>query len=450
MTQAQAPTEPSSHEESASQFSILNATWALFLGLGFLMMGNGLQSSLVGLRAESEGFGTTVAGIVMAFYFIGFLFGTRVANKALQNVGHIRVFAALASIASSSVLVYALAVNPVTWALMRFATGICFAGLYVVVEGWLNDMATNANRGRILAVYMVISIGGVGFGQLFLNTGDSRGADLFIVSSVLVSLALVPVSLSNASAPPVRVNSTIPLGEIWKIVPTGLTTSFMGGIAAGVLFGMGAVYASAEGLSPGAVGLFMLMPMIGGVVFQFPIGMLSDRISRRTVIFAVAVTGVLVPAALRLSEAGSLQSLVLMILMGGVMFPMYSLGVAYSNDWLPAEKIVGAAGQLVFTNGLGAVSGPFLASAFIAWFGNNGFFVALALPHALLTLYVGYRMIAKDALPIDEQSDFVPFPSRASAVAAQLLIRRPRRPTIPIPKRRKNDRTGVTQRAEPN
>ena len=439
MTRAQTSTAPSTTDESSSQFSILNATWALFLGLGFLMMGNGLQSSLVGLRAESEGFGTTVAGIVMSFYFVGFLFGTRVANRALQNVGHIRVFSALASIASSSVLVYALAVNPFTWALMRFASGICFAGLYVVVEGWLNDMATNTNRGRILAVYMVISIGGVGFGQLFLSAGNSGGADLFIVSSVLVSLALVPVALSNASAPPVRVNPTLPLADIWKIVPTGLTTSFMGGITAGILFGMGAVYASAEGLSPGAVGLFMLMPMIGGVVFQFPIGMLSDRVSRRAVIFAVAILGILVPAALRLTEAGSTASLGLMVLMGGVIFPMYSLGIAYSNDWLPREKIVGAAGQLVFTNGLGAVLGPFIASVFIAWLGNSGFFVALALPHAALALYVGYRMIVRDAMPVDEQGHFVPFPSRASGVAAQLLVRRPRRPAIPIPKRRKND-----------
>ena len=437
MTETHAPTAPT--DESSSQFSILNATWALFLGLGFLMMGNGLQSSLVGLRAESEGFGTTVAGIVMAFFFVGFLFGTRVATKALQNVGHIRVFAALASIASSSVLVYALAVNPITWGLMRFASGVCFAGLYVVVEGWLNDMATNANRGRIMAVYMVISIGGVGVGQLFLGAGNSGGADLFIVSSVLVSLALVPVALSNASAPPVRVNATLPLKEIWEIVPTGLTTSFMGGIAAGALFGMGAVYASAEGLSPGAVGLFMLMPMIGGVIFQFPIGMVSDRVSRRAVIFAVAIAGVVIPAVLRLTEAGSLQSLGLMVLMGGVMFPMYSLGIAYSNDWLPREKIVGAAGQLVFTNGLGAVLGPFIASVFITWLGNSGFFVALALPHAALVVYVGYRLIVKDAMPVEEQGDFVPFPSRASAVAAQLLVRRPRRPAIPIPKRRKND-----------
>ncbi len=391
------------------------------------MMGNGLQSSLVGLRAESEGFGTTVTGIVMSFYFVGFLFGTRVANKALQNVGHIRVFSALASIASSSVLVYALAINPITWAMMRFATGVCFAGLYVVVEGWLNDMATNTNRGRILAMYMVISIGGVGAGQLFLNTGATAGPDLFIVSSVLVSLALVPIALSGASAPPVQINPAFPLRKIWHIVPTGLMTSFLSGIGNGALFGMGAVYASAAGLSPGAIGLFILMPMVGGVVFQFPIGALSDRVSRRGVIFAVAAVGVAVPLFHLGIAPGTAASYGLMLLLGGVMFPLYSLGIAYTNDWLPTDEIVGAAGQLVLTNGVGAVAGPFIAAAFISGFGNEAFFLSMALAHGVLFCYLAYRIAAKDALPVDKQGEFIPYPSRGSAVAAQLLVRRRKR-----------------------
>ncbi|NNE96779.1 MAG: MFS transporter [Acidimicrobiales bacterium] len=410
-----------------AHFSIVGATWALFLGLAFLMMGNGLQSSLVGLRAESEGFGTTVVGIVMSLYFVGFLFGTRVANKALLNVGHIRVFAALASIASSSVLVYTLAVHPVTWGLMRFATGMCFAGLYVVVEGWLNDMATNANRGRILAMYMVISIGGVGAGQLFLNSNARDSSQLFIVSSILVSLALVPVALSGASAPPGRVTPTLPLRRIWALVPTGLITSFLSGIANGALFGMGAAYASAAGLSPGAIGFFVLMPMIGGVAFQFPIGALSDRLPRRGVIFAVTAVGVAVPLIHQGVEPGGTASYALMLALGGVMFPLYSLGIAYTNDWLPSEEIVGAAGQLVFTNGLGAVAGPFLAAGLISAFGNQAFFLAIAAAHGILLAYLGFRIVSRDGLPVDRQADFVPYPSRASAVAAQLLVRRRKR-----------------------
>ena len=388
------------------------------------MMGNGLQSSLVGLRAESEGFSTTVTGIVMSFYFVGFLFGTRVANKALQNVGHIRVFSALASIASSSVLIYALAVHPVTWALMRFATGVCFAGLYVVVEGWLNNMATNENRGKIMATYMVVSIGGVGAGQLFLGTGASAGPNLFIVSSVLVSLALVPVALSNTSAPPQFTPRPMPLREIWKIVPTGLTTSFLCGIGNGALFGMGAAYATRAGLSPGRVGLFVLMPMIGAVLFQFPVGAISDRISRRTVIFFVALAATIIPIALQATEPNTIGQFALMLLLGGAVFPLYSLGIAYTNDWLPSDKIVGAAGQLVLTNGLGAVLGPFLASALISAFNNQAFFATMALTHGALALYVAYRIAVRDAMPVGDQEPFVPYPNRASGMAAMLLTPR--------------------------
>jgi MFS family permease len=404
--------------------ALLGATWSLFLGLGLLMMGNGLQTSLVGFRAESAGFNTTVIGVVMALYFVGFLFGTRIANLALRNVGHIRVFSALASVASSSVLVYALAVNPLTWGMMRFATGVCFAGLYVVVEGWLNDLATNENRGRILAVYMVISVGGIGFGQLFLNFGDARGSDLFIVASVLVSLALVPVALSGASTPPARTNPTFPLREIWKVVPTGLITSFLTGIGNGALFGMGAAYASRAGLSPARIGLFLLMPMVGAVIFQFPVGAISDRVSRRGVILGVALTATIIPLILRGLDAGSIASLALMLLLGGAMFPLYSLGIAYTNDWLPQDEIVGAAGQLVMTNGLGAVLGPFLASALIGAFGNQSYFLSLALAHGVLVVYLLYRVLTRDAMPTERQTHYLPYPARALGGAAQLLVRR--------------------------
>lgn len=417
------PTDVPGH----TPFSVVGATWALFCGLAFLMMGNGLQSSLVGLRAESEGFSTTVTGIVMSFYFVGFLFGTRIANRALRHVGHIRVFSALASIASSSVLVYALAVNPYTWALMRFATGVCFAGLYVVVEGWLNNLATNENRGRIMASYMVVSIGGVGAGQIFLTTGATGGSDLFIVASVLVSLALVPVALSNTSTPPPFTPVAMPIREIWRIVPTGLTTSFLTGIGNGALFGMGAAYASAAGLSPGRIGLFILMPMIGAMVFQFPIGTISDRVSRRAVIFAVALAATIVPLALEWTEPNSQLSFVLMFLLGGAVFPLYSLGISYTNDWLPGDQIVGAAGQLVLTNGLGAVLGPFVASALIIGFGNQAFFLSMALAHGLLTLYAGYRIVTKDALPMERQGHYVPYPDRALGMASALLTPRRRK-----------------------
>ncbi|MEL7157597.1 MAG: hypothetical protein AAFN30_13475, partial [Actinomycetota bacterium] len=207
------------------------ALWALFLGIAFLMLGNGLQGSVVGIRTQSEGFSTAVAGLIMVCYFVGFLAGGRAATAALTAVGHIRVFAALASMASTAAIVHALVVHPVSWALMRFVTGMCMAGLFIVVESWINDMATNANRGRLLALYMVVTMGSMGFGQLLLNVASPDGTDLFVIASVLVSLSLVPITLSATSTPPISVPRAMPARELAGIIPTGLTVAFLVGMA---------------------------------------------------------------------------------------------------------------------------------------------------------------------------------------------------------------------------
>ena len=233
--------------------SVAAATWALFLGLGLVMVGNGLNGALLGVRSATEGFGTTVTGVIMASYFAGFLAGTAYTETALRTVGHIRVFAALASLASSVVLVQAVSVEPLTWAITRFLFGACMAGLYVVVESWLNDLATNATRGRILSVYMIVSMGGVAAGQLLLNVEDTSGFTLFIIVSVLVSLSLVPVTLSASSAPPIAVPESTSLRDLIGRVPTGLTASFFSGASAGALLGMAAVYASQIGLDAGRI-----------------------------------------------------------------------------------------------------------------------------------------------------------------------------------------------------
>ena len=208
-----------------------SAVRTLLVGMALLMVGNGLQASVLGVRAEIEGFGFAVGGAVMAGYFVGFLFGTAVAERFLAAVGHIRVFAALASTASSAAILHAVWVNPVTWALLRLVFGLCLAGLYVVVESWLNDMATNANRGRIMAGYMVVMMGGLGVGQLLLVGGDPAGFELFILVSVLVSLALVPITLSATTAPPVAVPEPLSLRRLVSVIPTGAVTAFWAGAA---------------------------------------------------------------------------------------------------------------------------------------------------------------------------------------------------------------------------
>lgn len=417
----------SAHRAPTNQPSTVAASWALFTGMGLLMIGNGLQGSLLGIRSEYEGFPAGATGAVMTFYFIGFLVGSRAATRALAAVGHIRVFAALASMASTATLVHALTVTPITWGLMRFTTGLCMAGLYVVVESWINDLATNANRGKLLAIYMAVTMGGLASGQFLLNLGDPRGFELFIIASVAVSLSLVPISLSGRSAPPTRTPVAMSLRELAHIVPTGLVVSALVGMAHGSLLGMGAVYATRAGLSPAQIAVFMGAPMVGGVVLQFPIGALSDVVPRRSVMFAVATGASLSAGALLVTEPSSLAAYGLMFTVGGFSFPLYSLGIAYTNDWIKPEQAMGASSALVTMNGIGAVLGPVMSAALIVFLGNSMYFISLAMTHGAIAVYLAYRIVARDGIPISRQGRFIPMPARGSATAIGQLGRRRRR-----------------------
>jgi len=322
--------------------------------------------------------------------------------------------------------VQAISVVPATWILTRFFFGACMAGIYVVVESWLNDLATNKTRGRILSVYMIVSMGGVGVGQLFLNVEDTSGFTLFIITSVLVSLSLVPVTLSASSAPPLAVPQPMGLRPLLERVPTGVMSSFFSGAGAGALLGMGAVYASQVGMSAGRLSLFVTAPMVGALLFQLPVGAISDKLPRRGVLFALAAVAAVAPLLALLVAEESALAVAVMGLLGGAMFPFYSLTVAYTNDWLKAEEILGASGTLVRVNGTGAVVGPLLAGSMMAAFGPRLFFWSITAIFSLIAAYILFRILSKDALPQERQRRYVPFPARASGVAANLIPRRRR------------------------
>lgn len=405
----------------SSPLSTAAATWALFVGLALVMAGNGLQGSLLGIRAEAEGFGLAVSGIVMACYFAGFFAGSIYASHVLKSVGHIRVFAALASTASSAVLLHAVWINPISWGLMRFVFGLCMAGLYVVVESWLNELADNTTRGRLLSVYMVVTMAGVSAGQFLLNVADTNGFTLFILSSVLVSLSLVPISLSTTSSPPISTPTPISVKELWEIVPTGLITSFFVGAASGTLLGIGAVYAASVGMPDSRIAIFMTAPMLGALLGQMPIGWISDRVSRRGVIVAVTLTAALAAVTPTMVDSQSDLVIVAMFVLGATLFPAYSLGIAYTNDWLSPDKVLGASGSLVRINGTGAVFGPLVAAGLMSTVDPQMFFWVIGATTSAISIYVGYRVMVADAPPEERKVRFIPFPTRASSMAATLL-----------------------------
>ncbi len=397
---------------------IISATWPLFLGIALIMLANGLQGTLLGLRASLESFPTTITGLVMSSYYLGFLLGSRLSTRVVTQVGHIRTFAALASLASVSVLLHSVFVDPASWAVMRLFTGFSYAGLYVVAESWLNDRATNETRGQLLSIYMVVMYAGLASGQFMLNLADPAGYELFILSSVLVSLALIPMLVTVGAAPEITTPAPVGMRELFRISPLGVVGSVATGMTNGAFFGMGAVYAASIGLSVGEISLFMAATVVGGIALQWPIGRLSDLVDRRIVLAGVTIAAA--ACALAAVLFGGTSTMILLACVaayGAASFPMYSLSIAHTNDRLDYDQIVPASGTLVLLGGIGAILGPVSASGAMALTGPAGFFWYLLVAHAALGAFTLFRMMRRAATPLEEQGRPVPLGIRPSPIA---------------------------------
>ena len=391
--------------------------WALLFGMAAMLAGNGLQSSLLGLRAEAEAFGGTVTGLMMSGYFVGFFAGSILAPRMIRRVGHVRSFAALASLASIAILVHSVFVLPSVWMAMRLVTGFSFAGLYVVAESWLNDSASNALRGSLMAVYMVVSYLGLAAGQLLLNLAAPESYALFILCSIVISFALIPILLTVAPQPDVSQPAPLSARALVRISPLGTIGCFATGIANGVILGMAAVYARRIGLEVGGVSAFMVAIVLGGALLQWPIGKLSDLIDRRKVILLTALFGAAAPVALQAVAGGPLPLLMAAgAVMGGLALSLYPLFLAYTNDWLDTRQMVAASSTLVLAYGAGAIFGPSVAGWLMDRFGTDGFTAYLAAIHAGIAVFTVYRMTRRPA-PAD-QEHYVAAPVQTSPTAA--------------------------------
>ena len=402
----------------------ISSAWALLLGIALIMLGNGLQNTLLGVRATLEGFGTGTTGLVMTGYFVGFLAGSIVVPRLLANVGHIRVFAALASLASGATLLHTVFVTPISWFVFRVVTGFCFAGLYVVAESWINDAATNRTRGQMLSVYMIMVLGGTGSGQLLMNLSDPRSFELFVLVSVLISFALVPITLSVGRAPALEAPESIGVRALFRASPLGVAGAFLIGIAHSALYAMGPVYGTEIGLAVDRTALFIAAALFGGLVLQWPIGWLSDRFDRRKVIVAAAWVATFASIG---GSVGGVDSYTVLVastaLLGGMSMPLYSLCGAHTNDHLTPRQIVAASATLVLVGGLGLTMGPLLAAALMDVFGPAGLFVLLAVVHGGIGAYGLYRMVRRDPVPLDEQRSYQPVSLRTSPIVQAATTR---------------------------
>jgi MFS family permease len=403
-----------------TMFTVLKNSWPLFLGMMLLMLGNGLQGTLLGIRGSIEGFSPNTMAWVMAGYFVGFLGGSRMAPELIRRVGHVRVFAALASFVSACLLLYAAFPNVIVWFLLRVMIGFCFSGVYVVAESWLNDSATNETRGQTLSLYLIVQMIGIVSAQGVLNFADPSGYTLFIISSVLVSVSFAPILLSISPAPMFNMTKPMSIKQLYNASPTAFVGIFLLGSIFSALFGMGSVYGTERGLSVSTITVFIAMIYIGGMLLQYPIGWISDRMDRRLLIIYLTLFGAVAMASAPWFTHNIYALMGLMFIVGGIANPLYSLYIAYTNDFLQQEDMAAASGGLIFVNGLGAVGGPFLVGWLMSTYGADSFFVFLAALLGLSAVWAIARSTVRDAPSVDETYAYAPVSPGSTAVAVEV------------------------------
>ena len=421
-------------------YKLVKNSWALFLGYSLLVIAHGLQGNLLGVRAVLEDFNIIATGALMSGYFIGYFVGANVVPNLVGKVGHIRVFAAFASIASLSILLHAIIVNPYVWMIGRFLTGLSMISIYVVVESWLNDRATNKTRGKVLSIYMIITFIGIGLGTLLLNFDNPKEYEPFILVSLLLSLALIPILLTKRKPPTFKKITSIRIKELYKISPLGTFSMLCTGFIHPVIFTLGSVYGALMNFSVLEISLYLFLITVAGAIFQWPIGYLSDRFDRRLIIIFSSFFGAILtilcffsvsisPDFINLSSDWKtlfqhianhrMFFYIFISLYAGMSLPLFSLNLAYVNDFLPKEKFVSAGAGLQLIFGMSAMFAPFLCSFFMSSLGPNGLFLFLFIFQILIVFFGVYRMTRRSS---EENPDntFTPLPRNITPLGIEL------------------------------
>ncbi|WP_227267870.1 MFS transporter [Roseobacter weihaiensis] len=398
---------------------VLSSAWALLLGMCLLMVGNGMQGTLLGIRGEIEGFSTLEMSIVMSAYFVGFLGGSRMAPGMIRRVGHVRVFAALASLISAVMILYPTVTEVWLWTLGRVLIGFCFSAVYVTAESWLNNAANNENRGQTLSLYMIVQTAGIVVSQALLLAADPSGYVLFVIPSVLVSIAVTPILLAVSPTPAFDTTKPMSLRTLGQYSPLGCVGMFLLGGIFSAQFGMASVYGAKAGLSVAQISTFVATFFVGSMLLQYPIGWISDRMDRRFLILIVSAIG----------AAGSVLGMILghqfalllvsAFVVGGMSNPLYSLLIAHTNDFLEHEDMAAASGGLIFINGLGAIAGPLITGYMMDVAGPGGFYLFTAVLFLALVIYAGYRATRRRGIAVEDTGAYVPVAPSYTSVALE-------------------------------
>lgn len=399
-------------------FTVLGNTWALMLGMMLLMVGNGLQGTLIGIRGEIEGFSTIELSIVMSAYFVGFLGASQLVPELIRRVGHVRVFAALASFISAVLIAYPLLTNPIFWSLGRVVIGFCYCGVYITAESWLNNSVDNEKRGQALSLYMIVQMVGIVSAQGVLALGNPNDYSLFIIISILVSISFAPILLSISPAPAFERTKLMTLSRLFTSSPLACVGMFLLGGVFSAQFGMSAVFGAQIGLSLSQISLFVASFYIGAMIFQYPIGWVSDKMDRRLLILLISAASATGSASAYFAGGYFFALVFAAFLVGGLTNPLYSLLIAHANDFIEYEDMASAAAGLLFVNGVGAVSGPIILGYAMNAYGPEIFFVIIALLMATLAIYAGYRMTQRAT--VSDTSSYAAVLPNSTGVAVEI------------------------------
>jgi MFS family permease len=395
----------------------LSGVSALLGSAALLLTGSGLQGTLLSYRAALEGWGDGTIALLMSSYFGGFLAGCYAAPYVVRRVGHIRAFAVFAAIAGSAALLHSLLVSPHVWALLRLVSGVCFAGLYMIIESWLNEKTANAERARVISIYRLVDIGASTLGQFLLAANEPRTALPFAMLTILICLSLVPVSLTQTVAPPVPRSAALRVGNLYRVSPLAIVACFGLGVANGAFWALAPATLAAAGQPTSFVASFMAAALIGGALLQWPVGRISDFFDRRTVLAAGLFAAALGGFGLALAQqAGNDALLAAAAIFGAAMFPLYSICVAHANDFAAPEAFLEVSSGLLLANAAGSILGPLVAAALTASLGARALFLFIGAVLLLLGLYAIYRMTRRPAAAVELHNEFVPVPRTTPTV----------------------------------
>jgi MFS family permease len=402
---------------------VVGSLGALLLGMSIMLLGNGLFGTLTALRMTIENFSPATIGVVVACHSIGFATACLTCGRIIQRVGHIRVFAAFAATLAFCCICFPIAVNPVSWIALRLVFGYSAAACFMVGESWLSGAAPGDMKGKVFAVYMVINKASFGIGQLFLVLGDPSGDRLFMLTAALYALCLIPIALTRASGPDALGRERLSFAALYRLSPVGVAGAVTAGFTNASLVGLGPVFATGRGLSVPQVSLFMVAFLVGNLLLQVPIGRMSDRFDRRTVLFVVAVmTAIACTVMAFVPDPDFYGLLALSAVVGGVSATVYPIAMTHATDLSRAEQTVSLHAGLLFAFSIGASTGPVLASLAMQYVGGGGLYAFTAAMNVLLALFILYRKVQRETAPDEQLTDFVGMPSAAQSTPAMAAL----------------------------